>query len=552
MNIHWLRWHKGHRGGRGRHRGHKRGRGGPRGLGGYLRRVLRGQRAAGDTPHGPRPPELNDALFLSVLITAAVLLFGSVEAWALALVGGAIVVYFNFRLYRMQAAPFQSGGGRIVPAGMRLSMAGFAALVLIQLIPIPLSAIREVFSRPEYGFLKELSLSTPGGAAPWHSLSIDADETIRAAVRFLLYVMVFFVAFLAGGNRRALKRAFSILAFFGLAMTVFAIIQKAAWNGRIYWFRALRNGGSPFGPFVNRDHFAGFEGMVFPLGLALALETRRVEKALLYVFVSAVTAVGIFYSLSRGGIVSFMVSGLVFLLLVRIKKSGGKPVYFLALFAAAFAVYIACLGISPVIGRFETGGVSSSQRLLIWRGALGAARDFKWSGTGLGTFREIFPLYNPGLQPRVDFAHNDYINLAVETGLPGLLLALIFFASLGKAVYNCFREGRVPYLLCGLLASVSYMLVHSMFDFNLHIPANAITFSAVTGFLAAGIQDGGFHEGGKEIDGGGLNRHPLPHPAGARRRLPGHGADNRDAQDRTPGRHRGHSRKPSCHERPLR
>ncbi len=469
-----------------------------RGRNGHRRRRRRHGRSAEGIPHGNRPPEMNDSLFLSVLIIAAVILFGSVEAWSLLFVGCAIVVYFNFRLYR-----FQAGMGRfryeqgLVPSGMRLSAAGFAALVFIQLIPLPPALLNGYISRPEYGLLKKLSLSLPGSGGAWHCLSIDAYDTVGAALRLILYMMVFFIALLAGGNRKALKRSFSVLAFFGLALTVFAVIQKATWNGRIYWFRVLRNGGSPFGPFVNRDHFAGFEGMVFPLGLALALETRRLEKALLYAFVSAVTAIGIFYSLSRGGIVSFLASGLVFLLLAKMKKSGGKLVYLPVFFAAATVLCMVYIGISPVIDRFETGGLSPGQRLLIWRGALEAALDFRWIGTGLGTFREIFPLYNPGLQQKIDFAHNDYINLAVETGLAGLFLSLIFFASLAKGVYNCFREGRARYLMCGLAASLSYMLVHSMFDFNLHVPSNAITFSAVTGFLAAGIQEAGAQAEGR-------------------------------------------------------
>lgn len=73
----------------------------------------------------------------------------------------------------------------------------------------------------------------------------------------------------------------------------------------------------------------------------------------------------------------------------------------------------------------------------------------------------------------------------METGLPGLFFVVIFFASCARGVYNYYKQRKGSFLTAGLIASVTYMLVHSFFDFNLHIPSNAITFAAVLGFAVA-------------------------------------------------------------------
>ncbi len=452
-----------------------------------------------------QPMEKADPLFLACVIMVSVLLFGAVEAWAAGLAGAAVIIYFNIRLHD---AGFWDTGAHLTKKegsagdkasifsswmswekGMFYSAAGFMSVALFSLAPLPAPAIA-FFSKKEYGLIEGLPLRPPA----WHSLSINGHETTTALVRFFICMMVFSIAVRAGRDRRAPKRIFSVLAFFGFALVFFAVIQRSAWDGRIYWFRGLRNGGRPFGPFVNRNHFAGFMGMLVPPVLALAFEARRTEKTVLFAIVSAVMAAGLFYSLSRGGIISFFVSMFFFLALVRAGKPGGRrrSVYYLIFifFSAAFLFYMFYAGISPVVDRFEVGGLSSRTRLEVWVAALRAASDFRWFGTGLGTFREVFPLYNPGLQKTFDFAHNDYINITVETGLAGIFFLLVFFASFARGVYNYCRRQGPSYFTAGLLASVAYMLVHSFFDFNLHIPSNAITFAVVSGLATSRLHMG--------------------------------------------------------------
>ena len=486
------------------------------------------------------------SLFLAFIIMFSVLLFGSVEPWAFGLTGIAVTVYFYFGIMVRDArfrgdaedrhrGPVQlerravrrparkeerrAGCGKLqpwrLPSGvswrqaMSASAAGFAAIALFAMVPLPAPATA-FFSGKGYRLMEALS---PGKPA-WLCLSMDSHDTMEALLRLAVYAMVFLIAESAGKDRRALRRAFSALCFFGFGLVVFAVIQRSTWDGRLYWLRQIRSG-NPFGPFVNRDHFAGFIGMLVPPGLALAIEAGRPGKKALYALLTAGMAAGLFYSLSRGGVVSFFASILFFLFLAiagktstgaRTKKSGGAPggrasrymgffagraARYMFFFAAALLFYVLYGGVLPLLARFEKGGLGFGTRLKVWEAALRAARDFRWFGTGLGTFREIFPLYNPGLQKTFDFAHNDYVNLLVETGLAGSLFALAFFASFARGVYNYYGRRRPSCFTAGLLASVAYMLVHSFLDFNLHIPSNAITFSAIAGFATARIHAGG-------------------------------------------------------------
>jgi len=136
------------------------------------------------------------------------------------------------------------------------------------------------------------------------------------------------------------------------------------------------------------------------------------------------------------------------------------------------------------VERFAQSGLSSEGRMLVWKATLKAFADFAWFGTGLGTFRYVFPLYYPeGLQNNFLYTHNDYLQFLLETGIVGtLLLALAFVSLAGIAFKACSKESP-SFIMAGLVTSMIYMLIHSFFDFNMHIPSNAIMFSIILGLL---------------------------------------------------------------------
>jgi O-antigen ligase len=177
-------------------------------------------------------------------------------------------------------------------------------------------------------------------------------------------------------------------------------------------------------------------------------------------------------SRSRGGIVC-TVTGLVVATVLTPRRHGASSTRRMLVAAGVLAaLYGASLGLGPVVGRFaQLGGREAAIRPALWRDALSMVPDFPVAGVGAGAFGSGFPAYRRRLTAQVGFAHahEDYLQLAIETGVPGLLLALAATVGFVRVVRAPLagRLGAPTALLCGGIAAV---LVHAAFDFPLHIP----------------------------------------------------------------------------------
>ena len=411
------------------------------------------------------------------MVILSCLLFGAVEPWSGAVVS--IFTAFAFLLFAFTAEKedFSFAGSRPVVVSMALLL----LYPLFQLLPLPVPVLAAAQER-----FREIVTLSRDSTPVFHSASVYPFATELAFGRLLLCGMVFSAAAFGMRDRQSAARLIRTLAVFGFALALFGIIQHAAWNGRIYWFRELSQGGSPFGPFVNRNHFAGFVGMIIPLSLGIALRSRRAENRLMFGFFSVVMAIGLFFSLSRGGIISFLAGLLVFTFVSLTRGMSRKKLIPVFLFVLVLAVYLLSLGISPVIERFISTDVSKEQRLAAWQGTLSAFRDFPLFGSGWGTFQYIFKVYQPeGLTLYWDHAHNDYLELLLETGLAGAIITVAFFFFLFRVIMKAQWRGRDLYLGAGFAASITTMALHSLVDFNLHILSNALLFSLIMGLAVA-------------------------------------------------------------------
>jgi O-antigen ligase len=153
-----------------------------------------------------------------------------------------------------------------------------------------------------------------------------------------------------------------------------------------------------------------------------------------------------------------------------------------AAMASLILLYGIKIGFDPIIQRFLLIGEGDS-RLSIWQDSLVIVKDHPL-GIGLGNFRHVFPVYNVSniSDTRFPYAHNDYLHLLVEAGIPGFL-ALVsgFFIFLGKSFKKVkhMKSHHDPlrfFLAVGALSGLVSLAFHSFFDFNLHMPANLIYF----------------------------------------------------------------------------
>jgi O-antigen ligase len=271
---------------------------------------------------------------------------------------------------------------------------------------------------------------------------------------------------------------------FGFLIGIFGILQHLTFNGKLYWFREMHYGGIPFGPYVNRNHFAGFVELILPLSLVPLVLGRVRRERWPVVGLFAVVLIGaLFLSVSRGGIVSFGVE-LAVLALVMIKRRTERK----QLFAGAAVLLLALLmvswlGVGQLLQRF-----SSFQSLEATAGKRASMRRDTWqiflhhpvAGTGLGTLQIVYPPYESLYDGKiVNHTHNDYLEALAETGILGGLCCAWFLGVLFGESLRRLRQLNNSFAgalqLSGLVACVGF-LVHGLVDFNLHIPSNALLF----------------------------------------------------------------------------
>jgi O-antigen ligase len=304
-------------------------------------------------------------------------------------------------------------------------------------------------------------------------------------LKLAAYLLIFFLSTQAFRQRRDLSNLAWFLIFLCFSVSLLGIIQYFTSDAKIYGFRALTEGGAPFGPFVNRNHFAGFVELTLPTGLALLIfRGLRRDMFPLAGLLTIVSVSAVMLSGSRGGTVSLLFEVAVLTLLARSRKAPqGPQLAALAIVGIAALALVAWLGAGKVIERLSSlrpGDVTLSRRTTMIRGAAHMFFDHPVTGTGLGSLVAVYPRYETLYDGKVvDHVHNDYMEMLAETGIAGALCGLAFLWILFREARSCFavEQGHFSRAIhAGAITAVCGLLLHSLVDFNLHIPSNALLF----------------------------------------------------------------------------
>jgi O-antigen ligase len=387
-----------------------------------------------------------------LLLAFSVLAFGAVEVWSESLleIGAALLfLAWAFLAYR-------SADAKIRWSPLNWPLLGFIGMGLLQLL----------FRWTPYAFLTR-------------------TELLKLAAYFLI---VFLTAQIFRTRAELSQLAWFVVALC-FAVSLLGIIQYFTSENELYWVHDLKIQGEPFGPFVNRNHFAGFLELTLPVGLALMV-FRSVRRDL-FLFTTLLTIVpvsAIVLSGSRGGIVSFAFEVGVLALLARSRnahraKGKGPRGVAIAVLALAALALVSWVGVGRAIERFSKLGsreISSDRRISMFRGAAHIFFDHPVKGCGLGALVDVFPRYETAYDGKVvDHVHNDYIETLAETGILGGICGLAFLWLLYREARKNFtaEQGHFSRALhAAAIVAVSGLLVHSLVDFNLHIPSNALFF----------------------------------------------------------------------------
>jgi O-antigen ligase len=317
------------------------------------------------------------------------------------------------------------------------------------------------------------------GATPYPFLT--RVELLKLAA----YLLIFFLSTQVFRERHDLTNLAWFLILLCFTVSLLGIVQHFTSDAKIYGFRTLTAGGDPFGPFVNRNHFAGFVELTLPAGLALLIfRGLRRDMIPLTGLLTIVPVGAIILSGSRGGIVSFGFEVAVLALLARLRKAQEGPrLVALAIVGFAALALVAWLGTGKAIERFSTlhpGDVTLGRRATMVHGAAHVFFDHPVKGAGLGSLVAVFPRYEIAYDGYVvDHVHNDYVELLAEMGILGGLCGMAFLWLLFRNARRCFtaEQGHFSRAVhAGAITALCGLLLHSMVDFNLHIPSNALLF----------------------------------------------------------------------------
>jgi O-antigen ligase len=402
------------------------------------------------------------------------------------------------------------GRGRI-PWALAAALASVALAAALQLVPLSPDLVERIAPASVALHRKHDLVAAVDPSRPI-ALSIDPARTRLGLAFFgaLSLLLVGGVRMLTRDSARAVAGGIALL---GALLAMVGIVQYGSFATRIYGFWELSQGGEPFGPFVNNNHFAGWMAMGLPvtIGLFAAVVSRgmrgvaaswrdrlvwfsspEASRAVLLGFAILAMALAMVLTMSRSGMISLVVALLLATTAVA-RRMPGTPRrvvvagYLLAV-AAGVAVWV---GVDRIAAKFTAADVRTlNSRLAFWDDTLRIAADFWLTGTGLNTYGVSTLYYQtalPGAHLRE--AHNDYLQLAAEGGVllgVPIVAAIVVFA---MTVRRCLREdtGSSWWVRMGAAAGLVAIAVQSIAEFSLQMPGNAALFAVVA---AIALHDG--------------------------------------------------------------
>jgi O-antigen ligase len=327
-------------------------------------------------------------------------------------------------------------------------------------------------------------------------LSAYRHDTISGALLYCAYAMLCFLSAQTLLRSSQARTIAVILALYGFTVAAFALLQGIAPNGKLFWVRQPSMGGAIYGPYVNHNHYAGLMEMLVPILLVLSLTRLVGDRERIAAGVAAAIMVGtVFLSGSRGGMLAIFVE-LAFLAVVLLRQRRSiRIIVGVVAFAVVLVGLLTWLGGKELTSRVSSIStearteLSGGMRLSIDRDALRMFANKPVLGWGLGTFPVVYPQYRSFYTNFfVNEAHNDYLQLLCEVGLLGfgtmVWFLVVVYRSAMRKIANWMSDvsGAVT-LACTL--GLTGILVHSLLDFNLQIPANAALFYVLCTLAAA-------------------------------------------------------------------
>jgi len=318
--------------------------------------------------------------------------------------------------------------------------------------------------------------------------TLQAEGYLVAALGWMAF---FIVTQLSARSRTAMHRLMLFVVLIGAGEAFYGFLQYFGQRQEYVT-----------GTLVNRNHFAGLLNMAIAmaLGATYAGFSRRVRADIegsdigawswLAGLASALIGLAVLLSGSRGGVLTLIATLLLVCLLLGIKRhartAASLPARYAWILLVAILGFGAWAGADALVLRFTETQAGLADRALIAKASVQLIADHPLRGVGPGMYKWRFRPYQPGpVTLWYDHAHNDYLQVAAEWGIP---VAVAFW---GTIVWSFLASARLflrdrhdPWIQgisLGCVGALFSILVHSLVDFNLQIPTNLMLFCIVLG-----------------------------------------------------------------------
>lgn len=478
--------------------------------------------------------------FLKALLFMVPLFFGGVHVWMytlmeLAVFGLLMIVCINQIIaISGQIVVISGSKNQLLNSGSTVSlrnmtawpgsmsplslwMGAFLVLTIIQLIPLPRICL-EWFSLHSLQ-IKETALQiiqNNEAQLVYSCFSLFPHVTKLFVFKFTAYCGFFLLVSFYFKSRKDVSGLIKFLIFIGVIFSIYGLVEVFSGHKHILWWpNEFRHGVDlrVFGTFINPDHFAFYLELIVTMALGYLFRKRffrksepdadrpwlkqvaqlfldenaGIQKNMLLIFLIGIMILALFFSASRGAILSLGFVLIFMTLLMYLKSSQKSFIWSIPLILFIVGLYAFVLGFGPVLDRFhgmDLQSLSSNNRMIYYRSVWPLIKEFCWTGTGMGTFSDVYPMVKP---VQLDYAfishlHNDWLEVLVEGGVFGFSILFAGYFYVLQKFLRLWWKRRDPYAVGVGLGAIGTMLtagLHSLVDFGLQVPGNAITLLAI-------------------------------------------------------------------------
>lgn len=442
----------------------------------------------------------HSARLLWIPVAFGVILFGAVYPWAYTplLIWVAAVGAYGW----WTATPQD----RQLVRGLAIALSAIGGVIALQLIPLPVSWLLQVSPATDTAVRRmDLAYEAARGAgiAVLHPISIAPAQTLKG-LAFFAALSLFLLGATAMMPRVHVSWLIRRLTALGLVLGLFAIVQRATFNGRLYWvFEPINVASNSFGPFVNRNHFAGWMlmagalaagylcSLLLPRGgrhrtfwraRVAELSSAEGSRALFVACSLTVMVLSLVWTMSRSGIAAFAVATALLSVRVFARFSGGRRIAVVAFLLVVVLFALLWKGLDTIFDWYSQTN-TLEWRFELWRDTMAIVRDFPLFGTGLDTYGAstlLYPMSDPGWHAME--AHNDYVQILSEGGV--LLATAVAAAAwqLARGIRAAFAQPEPPtsyWIRVGATVGLVAIAIQELSDFSLQMPANAVLFAVL-------------------------------------------------------------------------